>query len=179
VIGRQAKTVDTVPAAESPKVGPFQGMKAPDTAFVTVDGKTLRLSELRGRFVVIWFMAAWCPSCAAVGPLIKDAVKGRADVAVIVVDLWTRSVLKLAGLEGRPGVPPPEDAGVLSSFISQWGDKGWYLVLDETGELTKSWRIAYVDTTFVIDPEGNVVLRSDGPVTPPQLSAALSSSTGP
>jgi hypothetical protein len=75
-------------------------------------------------------------------------------------------VLKLAGLEGRPGVPPPEDAGVLSSFISQWGDKGWYLVLDETGELTKSWRIAYVDTTFVIDPEGNVELRSDGPVTP-------------
>jgi thiol-disulfide isomerase/thioredoxin len=90
VIGRQAKTIDTVPAAESPKVGPFQGMKAPDTAFVTVDGKTLRLSELRGRFVVIWFMAAWCPSCAAVGPLIKYAVKGRADVAVIVVDLWTR-----------------------------------------------------------------------------------------
>jgi hypothetical protein len=90
VIGRQAKTVDTVPAAECPKVGLFQGMKAPDTAFVTVDGKKLRLSELRGRFVVIWFMAAWCPSCAAVGPLIKDAVKGRADVAVIVVDLWTR-----------------------------------------------------------------------------------------
>jgi thiol-disulfide isomerase/thioredoxin len=179
VIGTQAKTVNTAPAAESPKVGPFQGMKAPDTAFVTVDGKTLRLSELRGRFVVIWFMAAWCPSCATVGPLIKDAVKGRGDVIVIVVDLWTRSVLKLAGLEGRPGVPPPEDAGVLSSFISQWGDKGWYLVLDETGELTKSWRIAYVDTTFVIDPEGNVVLRSDGPVTPPQLSAALSSSTGP
>jgi hypothetical protein len=47
------------------------------------------------------------------------------------------------------------------------------LVLDETGELTKSWRIAYVDTTFVIDPEGNVVLRSDGPVTPPQLFGAI------
>ena len=68
VIGRQAKTVDTVPAAESPKVGPFQGMKAPDTAFVTVDGKTLRLSELRGRFVVIWFIASRYPSCAAVVP---------------------------------------------------------------------------------------------------------------
>jgi thiol-disulfide isomerase/thioredoxin len=169
------------PSCGEPESRPISGVKAPDTAFVTVDGKTLRLSELRGRFVVIWFMAAWCPSCATVGPLIKDAVKERGDVAVIVVDLWTRSVLKLAGLEGRPEVPPPppEDAGVLSSFISQWGDKGWYLVLDETGELTKSWRIAYVDTTFVIDPEGNVKLRSDGPVTPPQLSAALSSSTGP
>ena len=179
LIGRQAETVNTVPATESPKVGPFQGMMAPDTAFVTVDGKTFRPSELRVRFVVIWFMAAWCPSCATVGPLIKDAVKERVDVAVIVVNLWTRSVLKLAGLEGRPGVPPPEDAGVLSSFISLWGDKGWYLVLDETGELTKSWRIAYVDTTFVIDPEGSAVLRSDGPATSPQLSAALSSSTGP
>ncbi len=180
VIGDQARTGNAVPAAESPKVGPFQGMKAPDTAFVTIDGKTLRLSELRGRFVVVWFMAAWCPSCAVVGPLIKDAVRARADeVVVIVVDLWTPSVLRLAGLEGRFGVPPPEDAGVLSSFISQWGDKGWYLVLDETGELTKSWRIAYVDTTFVIDPEGNVKLRSDGPVTPPQLSAALSSFAGP
>ena len=80
LIGRQAETVNTVPATESPKVGPFQGMMAPDTAFVTVDGKTFRPSELRVRFVVIWFMAAWCPSCAAVGPLKKDAVKGRADV---------------------------------------------------------------------------------------------------
>ncbi len=178
VIGGQAKTANTVPDVESPKIGPFQGMKAPDTVFVTVDGRTLSLSDLRGRFVVVWFMAAWCPSCATVGPLIKDAVKGR-DVVVIVVDLWTRSVLRLAGLEGRPGVPPPEDANVLSSFVSQWGDKGWYLVMDETGELTRTWRITYVDTTFVIGPDGIVRLRSDGPVTPPQLSAALSSSASP
>ena len=95
-----------------------------------------------------------------------------------MVDLWTRQVLKMAGLEGRPGVPPPEDADVLTSFVSQWGDKRWHLVLDESGELTREWRITYVDTTFVIDPEGIVRLRSDGPVTQALLSASLSPPTG-
>ncbi len=178
-LAERSVTTETQRTAADSKVGPYEGMRAPDSTFRTIDGRTMRLSELRGKFVVVWFMAAWCPSCASVGPAIKEVVKEKGDrVVVIVVDLWTRQVLKMAGLEGRPGVPPPEDADVLTSFVSQWGDRRWHLVLDESGELAREWRIAYVDTTFVIDSEGIVRLRSDGPITQALLSASLPPPTG-
>jgi thiol-disulfide isomerase/thioredoxin len=157
-------------------VGPYEGMTAPETVFKTVDGTKLRLSDFRGRYVVIWFMAAWCPSCATVGQIIKDhlqTIPGGDKVEVIVVDLWTEAVLKKTGLYGRPDAPAPEDAKTLRSFLTRWGDQRWNMVLDEDGELFKLWRLAYVDTTFVIDPDGVVRLRSDGPVTHPILAAAF------
>ncbi len=158
------------------KSGPYEGLTAPDTNFRALDGRIFRLSDFRGKYVVLWFMAAWCPSCATVGQIIKDhlqTIRGDERVRVIVVGLWTEAVLRRAGLYGRPDVPPPEDANTLKSFLMRWGDPRWYIVLDSDGELLELWRVSYVDTTFVIDPDGVVLLRSDGPVTHTMLAAAL------
>jgi thiol-disulfide isomerase/thioredoxin len=175
-------TTATLPTAVGGKVttntvvgksGPYEGLAAPDTNFRTIDGRYLKLSDLRGKYVVLWFMAAWCPSCATVGQTIRDHIRGDERVRVIVVGLWTEAVLRMAGLYGRPDVPPPEDANTLKSFLTRWGDPRWYIVLDNEGEFLKLWRISYVDTTFVIDPDGVVRLRSDGPITHTILAAAL------
>jgi len=171
VVGGQ--DTPTTVAGES---GPYEGLVAPDTTFRTVDGVNLKLSDLRGKYVVLWFMAAWCPSCTTVGQTIKDhlqTIRGDDRVKVIVVDLWTEAVLRWAGVYGRRDVPPPEDANTLKSFLTRWGDPSWYTVLDNDGELVKLWRIAYVDTTLVIDPDGVVRLRRDGPVTHAVLAATL------
>ena len=39
------------------------GAPAPDIRFSTLDGKQRRLSEFRGRAVMLWFYATWCPTC--------------------------------------------------------------------------------------------------------------------
>ena len=39
------------------------GTQAPDFNLSTADGKTLSLSELKGRYVVLDFWASWCPDC--------------------------------------------------------------------------------------------------------------------
>ncbi len=41
------------------------GAPAPDMAFTTVDGIERRLSEFRGRPVMLWLFATWCPTCIA------------------------------------------------------------------------------------------------------------------
>ena len=39
------------------------GSMAPDFKMKTVDGKTFKLSKLRGKYVVLDFWASWCPDC--------------------------------------------------------------------------------------------------------------------
>ena len=158
------------------RLGPYEGMLAPETTIVMIDGENLELQNLRGKYVILWFMATWCPSCWVVGPLIRETVVGRGDVEVIVVDVWTEAVLRRAGLWGRKDIPAPEDEEALKSFAANAGSESWLLAIDKDGTLAGQWNVTYVDTLFVIDPRGRIVLRSDGPVTPSVLQNALSSS---
>lgn len=39
------------------------GQLAPDMGFTTLDGRRHRLSAFRGRRVMLWLFATWCPTC--------------------------------------------------------------------------------------------------------------------
>ncbi|MBE9661987.1 TlpA family protein disulfide reductase [Mucilaginibacter myungsuensis] len=61
----------------------------PDVAFKGVDGKTVRLSELKGKVVFINFWATWCPPCVAEMPSINDLyekLKTNKTVVFLIVD---------------------------------------------------------------------------------------------
>ena len=147
-----------------------EGSIAPNFRAISIDGKGISLHDFRGKTVILWFMAVWCPSCSVVGPIIRNNQK--MDTVVIVIDMWTEKNLEEAGLLNRVDIPPPEDEDDLISFISKYGRKDWILILDNFG-LTKLYQLRYVDTTFVIDEEGKIILRSDGPVSSSLLKYAL------
>jgi peroxiredoxin len=69
--------LETPPSQSASEVGLEIGKLAPDFEISTTDGRRVRLSDFRGRPVVINFFALWCTSCLAEMPEIKAELEER------------------------------------------------------------------------------------------------------
>jgi peroxiredoxin len=85
---QDAVLVETPPNAGATEVGLEVGQLAPDFEISTTDGRRIRLSDFRGRPVVVNFFALWCTSCLTEMPEIKAAQEERGldSFAVLAVN---------------------------------------------------------------------------------------------
>jgi len=115
---------------------PTVGQPAPDFQATTVDGRTIRLSEFKGRPVWLTFGASWCQPCRAENPDIQAAY-GKA---------------KASGLEVL-AVFMSEDASAVKDYADRVGltyDK----VADPDTTLASQYRILGIPSHFFIDKAG-------------------------
>ena len=67
----------------------WEGVRAPDFTLQTADGKTVKLSALRGKRVFIDVWATWCPPCRAMQPDLNRLATEWGDQDVVVLGLST------------------------------------------------------------------------------------------
>lgn len=119
------------------------GDKAPDFTIKYLDGTTKKLSELKGKVIMLQFTASWCGVC-------------RKEMPHIESDIWQKH--KSNPNFALLGVDYKEDADKTKAFAEKV--KITYpLVLDESGEIFHKYAApkAGVTRNIVIDKEGKIV----------------------
>ena len=130
--------VDLPPALATPdkEVAPREGALAPDFLLPTLDGKTVRLSDLRGKGVVINFWATWCPPCRKEMPQLVAAYQRYRNDGLEVVAV---------------NVGEPEDR--VRQFAEEFGMR-FTVALDKIGAVARTYSLLGLPTTFFVDRQG-------------------------
>jgi cytochrome c biogenesis protein CcmG/thiol:disulfide interchange protein DsbE len=117
---------------------PRQGFLAPDFSLQTINGETIKLSELRGHPVLINVWASWCGPCRSEMPALEQVYQEYRDQGVEI--LGVNSTIQ-------------DDPIKAEVFAKQIG-LTFPILLDTAGEVTKAYQVRALPTSFFVDPEG-------------------------
>lgn len=135
---------------------PIKGHPAPDFALPTLDGKTIRLSDYKGKPVLVNFWATWCGPCRAEFPDFQKAWTDNADQLVII------------GINNTT----TDDKSQIPGFLDEFGIT-FPIVLDESGDTAKAYNILGLPTSIFIDRDGVVKEVFTGPLNKAYIEAKL------
>lgn len=115
------------------------GHPAPEIRFRRVpSGEAMRLSELRGRVVLLNLWATWCPPCVFELPALRTLEQRLDAQGVTVLALSDESFGEVEAFGTR--VPLPSLTGVAPAFdwLPMGGSRPYTLVIDRDGVLRAS-----------------------------------------
>ena len=120
------------------------GVVAPDFELLDTDGNIHRLSDYRGRPVIINFWATWCPPCREEIPSMNRVWPRLAeeDIAMLAINMG-------------------EDEDTIFIFTADY-PADFPILLDRSGEVIAEWPVKGLPTTFVVAPDGTLAFRAIG-----------------
>jgi len=133
---------------------PATGKLAPNFLLQDLDGRSVRLSDLRGRPVFLNFWATWCFFCVGEMPAMQR-----------LADEYGARVVVL-------GVNVGESAADARTFAQNNGIR-YPLLLDPDRAVTAAYQPRAMPTSLFIDAAGVVRAVSYGVLTPPQMREHL------
>jgi peroxiredoxin len=125
-------------------VGPLSGEPSP-VALSDLAGEHITLQGHRGRLVMLYFWATWCPFCTREMPSSIEAIHREfrdQGLAILAINLG----------ESRAAVAP---------WVRQRG-LTFPVLLDESGAVSGAYRIRATPTVVLVDRRGQLVGRTVG-----------------
>ena len=129
--------------------GPQQldrGTPAPDFSLPNLDGDMVRLSDFRGRVIMLNIWATWCPACVEEMPAMEKLHQKLQNEGLEIVAVS----IDASGLDA---VKPFMETHKLT----------FSTLMDPDGEIRRLYRITGVPESIIIDQQGVIVERILGP----------------
>lgn len=115
---------------------PVKGHYPPDFTLSTLEGKSVKLSDLRGKPVWVNFWATWCPPCRAEMPEMKQKYAQLKDKGLVVL-----------------GVDMSEDPATVKQFTVSNG-YDWTFLLDPGSQIASQYYVSGIPTHLFIGRDG-------------------------
>jgi thiol-disulfide isomerase/thioredoxin len=145
-------------AAEYTTVTIEKGSPLPDFTFTDFDGKTRKLSDFRGKYLLIDVWGSWCKPCVEDFPKLKAAYERFAG-----------EKFEILGLDYEHGASDEKVRALLQEKGVRWPNA---LPATVKELIHDRWRIMAFPTLLLLDPNG-VVIETSRALRGTQLTATL------
>ncbi len=125
--------------ADSDVVGVAVGNKAPDFELQTLTGETVKLSDYRGKKVLVNLWASWCPPCRAEMPDIQELYEEYKDQGFVVLGVNLTTTEK--------------ENNSVKPFVEEFG-LTFPILMDIRNEVGRTYQAVSIPTSYFIDSEG-------------------------
>jgi cytochrome c biogenesis protein CcmG/thiol:disulfide interchange protein DsbE len=134
--------------------------QAADFSLELMTGEILTLSELRGKVVMVDFWSSWCPPCRQEAAVLAEVYLEYEGLPVefVGVDIWDVAAAAQEHID-RYSVTYPNG-------------------IDADGIITINYGVTGLPEKFFISPDGIVVKKFVGPMSPPKLRGILNEMLG-
>ena len=120
------------------------GKPAPDFSLTLFDGRTVRLSDFRGKVVFLNFWASWCPPCRAEARLLEQSWQRYKDQGVVFL-----------------GVDIQDTEEAARRFIQEFGIT-YMNGRDPKNRIAIDFGVYGIPETFFIDRDGQITYKHIG-----------------
>ena len=125
-------------AAAKATVGAEPGQLAPDFELTSTTGEMVKLSDYRGKVVVLDFWATWCPPCKKAMPHLQEIHEEFASEDVVVLGVSVDA----------------NSEKVVQPFVDKHGYS--FTMLLNGQRIAPDYKVSGIPATFILDPDGKV-----------------------
>ncbi len=143
-----------------PEYIPWYGKEAPDFTLTDLDGKQHRLSDYRGKNVMLIFWATWCKPCIIEIPHLVELrhIIGEDKLAMLAIS----------------HIGPMNSEQIIRSFAEEHNDINYTVIAANPADLpTPFSQINAIPSSFFITPAGKIKLATVGLLTLPDMKAII------
>nr|WP_205003290.1 thiol-disulfide oxidoreductase ResA [Scopulibacillus daqui] len=114
------------------------GDKAPDFVLTDVNGHQVKLSDFKGKAVMLNFWATWCDPCKKEMPYIENVYKtlNKKKIVILAVNIG-------------------ESQFAVQNFMDKY-HIDFPIVMDKNRDVTDAYHIGPIPTTFFINKDGEI-----------------------